>query len=77
MMIIPAMYVAQHNGVQIFAADGSLLNSDTLGGNLQYILAFVFFILMTISGLTSAISILEVPTSYLMEKREMGRNKAT
>ena len=89
LMIIPAMYVAQHNGVQIFAADGSLLNSDTLvftvlpalfdtlGGNLQYILAFVFFMLMTIAGLTSAISIVEVPTSYLMEKREIGRNKAT
>jgi NSS family neurotransmitter:Na+ symporter len=89
MMIIPAMYVAQHNGVQIFAADGSLLNSDTLvftvlpalfdtlGGHLQYILAFVFFVLMTIAGLTSAISIVEVPTSYLMEKKSMHRNKAT
>ncbi|MCJ8303639.1 sodium-dependent transporter [Shewanella sp.] len=89
LMIIPAMYVAQHNGVQIFAADGSLLNSDTLvftvlpalfdtlGGNLQYLLAFVFFMLMTIAGLTSAISIVEVPTSYLMEKKEIGRNKAT
>lgn len=89
MMIIPAMYVAQHNGVQIFAADGSLLNSDTLvftvlpalfdtlGGTLQYLLAFVFFVLMTIAGLTSAISIVEVPTSYLMEKKSMHRNKAT
>ncbi|WP_394391158.1 sodium-dependent transporter [Shewanella woodyi] len=89
LMIIPAMYVAQHNGVQIFAEDGSLLNSDTLvftvlpalfetlGGNLQYLLAFVFFILMTIAGLTSAISIVEVPTSYLMEKKSISRNKAT
>jgi len=89
LMIIPAMYVAQHNGVQIFGEDGSLLNSDTLvftvlpalfdtlGGNLQYLLAFIFFVLMTIAGLTSAISIVEVPTSYLMEKRDMGRNKAT
>ncbi len=89
LMIIPAMYVAQHNGVQIFAADGSLLNSDTLvftvlpalfdtlGGNLQYLLAFIFFVLMTIAGLTSAISIVEVPTSYLMEKKSMNRNKAT
>ena len=89
LMIIPAMYVAQHNGVQIFAEDGSLLNSDTLvftvlpalfetlGGNLQYLLAFIFFILMTIAGLTSAISIVEVPTSYLMEKKSISRNKAT
>ncbi|MBW8184601.1 sodium-dependent transporter [Shewanella nanhaiensis] len=89
LMIIPAMYVAQYNGVQIFAEDGSLLNSDTLvftvlpalfetlGGNLQYLLAFVFFILMTIAGLTSAISIVEVPTSYLMEKKSISRNRAT
>ncbi len=89
LMIIPAMYVAQHNGVQIFSEDGSLLNSDTLvftvlpalfdtlGGNLQYILAFIFFVLMTIAGLTSAISIVEVPTSYLVEKKQIGRNKAT
>ncbi|NKF50435.1 sodium-dependent transporter [Shewanella sp. WXL01] len=89
LMIIPAMYVAQHQGVQIFADDGSLLNSDTLvftvlpalfeslGGITQYILAIVFFILMTIAGLTSAMSIVEVPTSYLVEKTKLNRNQAT
>ncbi|WP_028767935.1 sodium-dependent transporter [Shewanella fidelis] len=89
LMVIPAMYVAQHNGVQIFAEDGSLLNSDTLvftvlpalfdtiGGVTQYLLAIVFFILMTIAGLTSAISIVEVPTSYLVEKTNLSRDKAT
>ncbi|WP_285162631.1 sodium-dependent transporter [Shewanella goraebulensis] len=89
LMIIPAMYVAQHNGVQIFAEDGSLLNSDTLvfsvlpalfdsiGGVSQYILAIVFFVLMTIAGLTSAMSIVEVPTSYIVEKTSVTRSKAT
>ncbi|ABZ78477.1 sodium:neurotransmitter symporter [Shewanella halifaxensis HAW-EB4] len=89
LMVIPAMYVAQHNGVQIFADDGSLLNSDTLvftvlpalfdtiGGISQYLLAIVFFILMTIAGLTSAISIVEVPTSYLVEKTNLSRDRAT
>ncbi|NRD75767.1 sodium-dependent transporter [Shewanella sp. VB17] len=89
LMIIPAMYVAQYNGVQIFAEDGSLLNSDTLvftvlpalfdtfGGSIQYLLAFVFFVLMTIAGLTSAISIVEVPTSYLMEKKSIKRDHAS
>ncbi|MGS0675770.1 sodium-dependent transporter [Shewanella sp. 0m-4] len=89
LMVIPAMYVAQHNGVQIFAKDGSLLNSDTLvftvlpalfdtiGGLSQYLLAIIFFILMTIAGLTSAISIVEVPTSYLVEKTNLSRDKAT
>lgn len=89
LMVLPAMYVAQHNGVQIFAQDGSLLNSDTLvftvlpalfdtiGGISQYLLAITFFILMTIAGLTSAISIVEVPTSYLVEKTSLSRDKAT
>ncbi|WOT04891.1 sodium-dependent transporter [Shewanella youngdeokensis] len=89
LMVIPAMYVAQHNGVQIFAEDGSLLNSDTLvftvlpalfdtlGGVSQYLLAIIFFMLMTIAGLTSAISIVEVPTSYIVEKTSMSRDKAT
>ncbi|MBQ4891630.1 sodium-dependent transporter [Shewanella sp. MMG014] len=89
LMIIPAMYVAQHNGIQIFAENGSLLNSDTLvftvlpalfdsiGGYSQYILAIIFFALMTIAGLTSAISIVEVPTSYIVEKTTISRNKAT
>lgn len=89
LMVIPAMYVAQHNGVQIFAEDGSLLNSDTLvftvlpelfktlGGVSQYLLAIIFFMLMTIAGLTSAISIVEVPTSYIVEKTNLSRDKAT
>ncbi|MCG9730351.1 sodium-dependent transporter [Shewanella sp. Isolate13] len=89
LMVLPAMYVAQHNGVHIFAEDGSLLNSDTLvftvlpalfdtiGGISQYLLAITFFILMTIAGLTSAISIVEVPTSYLVEKTNLSRDKAT
>ncbi|MEZ9819244.1 sodium-dependent transporter [Shewanella sp. 10N.286.45.A1] len=89
LMVIPAMYVAQHNGVQIFAEDGSLLNSDTLvftvlpelfktlGGVSQYLLAIIFFMLMTIAGLTSAISIVEVPTSYIVEKSNLNRDKAT
>ncbi|MCL1141373.1 sodium-dependent transporter [Shewanella gaetbuli] len=89
LMIIPAMYVAQHNGVQIFAEDGSLLNADTLvftvlpalfdtfSGASHYILAIVFFSLMTIAGLTSAISIVEVPTSYIVEKTTISRERAT
>ena len=89
LMIIPAMYVAQHNGVAIFAEDGSLLNADTLvftvlpalfdslGGLAGQSIAIVFFILMTIAGLTSAISIVEVPTSYMVEKTKVSRHSAT
>ncbi|MBV7316306.1 sodium-dependent transporter [Shewanella sp. NIFS-20-20] len=89
LMVLPAMYVAQQNGVQIFASDGSLLNADTLvftvlpalfttlGGISQYLIALIFFVLMTIAGLTSAISIVEVPTSYLVEKTRLTRHQAT
>lgn len=89
MMIIPAMYVAQHNGVVIFDDQGQLLNDttlvftvlphlfDSIGGQSQYILSFIFFSLMAIAGLTSTISIVEVPTSYLVEKTKMGRNNAS
>lgn len=30
LVVMPAMFVAMHNGVQIYAQDGSLLSSDTL-----------------------------------------------
>ena len=49
----------------------------TLGGVSQYLLAIIFFMLMTIAGLTSAISIVEVPTSYIVEKSNLNRDKAT
>ncbi|MDR9767731.1 sodium-dependent transporter [Shewanella baltica] len=88
-LIIPAMYVAQHNGVEIFNAEGKLLDSDalvftvlpalfsTLGDTANLIISVVFFILLIIAGLTSAISIAEVPTSYVMQKFGLSRQRAT
>ncbi len=88
-LIIPAMYVAQHNGVHIFNAEGKLLDSDalvftvlpalfsTLGDTANLIISVVFFILLIIAGLTSAISIAEVPTSYVMQKFKLSRQRAT
>lgn len=88
MLILPAMYVAQHNGVTIFAEDGSLLSSDTLVfsvlpalfnsmGAAQYPVAFAFFLLMIVAALTSAISMLEAPVSLVLESSTMSRVKAT
>ncbi|GHA29894.1 sodium-dependent transporter [Oceanisphaera arctica] len=88
LMILPAMYVAQHNGVPIFAEDGSLLSSDTLVfsvlpalfetmGQAQYPVAFAFFLLMIVAALTSAISMLEAPVSLAMESTGLSRIKAT
>ncbi|MGL5048048.1 MAG: sodium-dependent transporter [Shewanella sp.] len=87
-LIIPAMYVAQHNGVEILSAEGKLLDSDalvftvlpalfsTLGATANLIISVVFFVLLIIAGLTSAISIAEVPTSYAMQKFALSRQRA-
>ena len=88
MLILPAMYVAKHNGVIIFDADGNLLSSDTLVftvlpalfatmGAVEHIVAIIFFALMSVAALTSAISVVEVPTSYIADRTAMSRKKVT
>ncbi len=88
LLIIPAMYVAQQNGVSIFAADGSLLSEDTLVfqvlpalfdsmGQIGLLIGFAFFALMSIAALTSSISMLEAPVSYTVEKFGATRAQAT
>ncbi len=87
LVIIPAMYVALNQGVQIFTDDGVLIAGDTLifsvlpalfdtMGQVGLIVALAFFVLMTIASLTSSISMLEVPVSYLVESRNIGRHWA-
>ena len=87
LLIIPAMYVALHNGVQIFAEDGRLLAEDTLifavlpslfdtMGLVGLFVALAFFLLMSIASLTSSISMLEVPVSYVVENKNVSRHKA-
>lgn len=87
LLIIPAMYVALHNGVQIFAEDGRLLAEDTLiftvlpslfttMGVMGVFVALAFFLLMSIAALTSSISMLEVPVSYVVEKHALARKCA-
>lgn len=86
-LIVPAMYVAQHNGVEIFTAGGALISEDTLiftvlpslfqtMGVAGVVVSIVFFFLMSIAALTSSISILEVPVSYTIENHGMERQKA-
>lgn len=86
-LVLPAMYVALHNGVEIFSADGTLLSEDTLiftvlpslfgtmgiAGN---IVSATFFFLMSIAALTSSISMLEVPVAYTIESHGVSRLKA-
>jgi NSS family neurotransmitter:Na+ symporter len=87
MLIIPAMYVALANGVEIFS-EGKLIEGPTLifqvlpslfttMGFIGTIVASAFFILMAIAALTSSISMLEVPVAFLVDNKGMRRKKAT
>ena len=79
LVVMPAMFVAMHKGVQIYAEDGALLSSDTLVftvlplmfdslGLLGQLFAIVFFTLLTIAALTSSISMLECPVALVSER---------
>jgi len=87
LLIIPAMYVAQHNGVEIFDAAGNLIAEDTLiftvlpalfdtMGGAGVVIGFAFFVLMIIAALTSSISMLEAPVSYVHEVHGFSRRKS-
>ena len=86
-LVIPAMYVALHNGVDIFTATGELISEDTLiftvlpelfttMGFAGIIVSFTFFFLMSIAALTSSISMLEVPVAYVIEEHGLKRKTA-
>lgn len=88
LLIIPAMYVAQAQGVEIFNKSGELLSEDTLVfqvlpalfdtmGDVGIFVGFAFFALMSIAALTSSISMLEAPVSYVVENFAMSRKQAT
>lgn len=87
MLIIPAMYVALNNGVEIFTHDGALIQGDTLIfkvlpalfdtiGSVGVFVAFTFFALMVIAAVTSSISMLEVPVAFMVESKGLKRKKA-
>ncbi len=88
LLILPAMYVAKHNGVEIFNEAGQLMSSgdlvfavlpsmfDTMG-QIGVLIGTGFFVLMVIAALTSSISLLEVPVSCAQDELKMGRAKAT
>ena len=86
-LVLPAMYVALHNGVQIFTESGALISEDTLiftvlpelfasMGFAGIIVSFTFFFLMSIAALTSSISMLEVPVAYTIEQHNVPRKVA-
>ncbi|BFM12817.1 sodium-dependent transporter [Simiduia litorea] len=84
LLILPAMYVAQHAGVTILDDAGNLIGGpdmifqvlpalfNTMGGAGDFV-ALAFFALMTIAALTSSISMLEVPVSLAVERFNVRR----
>ncbi|MEZ9527176.1 sodium-dependent transporter [Enterovibrio norvegicus] len=86
LLILPAMFVAQNNGVEIYNEAGALLDGDTLVfsvlpamfdtmGGAGLIIGIAFFALMVIAALTSSISMLEVPVSCASE--ELNKDRKT
>lgn len=87
-LVIPAMFVAQANGITIFNADGNLV----AGGQLVFqvlpamfhsmestagvIAGVMFFVLLGLAALTSTISLLEVPVAYVVDEHGVSRKKA-
>ena len=88
LLIVPAIYVAQQYGANIFDKEGVLPGGpdlifrvlpvlfDSMGG-VGMIVAFAFFVLMTIASLTSSISMLEVPVALVTELSTVNRRRAT
>lgn len=88
LLIIPTMYMAQAQGITIFADDGSLMAGPALifqilpalfhelGGILGLVFGGSFFVLLSVAALTSTISLLEVPVSYTIDEFGIKRKKA-
>lgn len=87
MLVIPAMYVAQANGVVIYDDNGKLIESAGLIFNVLpnlfgtmgmagIVVSILFFSLMTIAAVTSSISMLEVPVAYAQESHNKTRKGA-
>ena len=87
LLIIPALFVAQHAGQEVFT-DGHLIGEGQLifqilpslftsMGSVGLFVAFCFFTLLSIAALTSTISSTEVPVAYLVEDKNISRKRAT
>ena len=88
LLVLPAMFVAQHLGVAITGEGGSLIAGPDLifkvlpalfdgMGSAGLLVGLGFFALMSIAAVTSSISMLEVPVSYAVEAHKVDRLKAT
>ncbi len=88
LLIIPAMYAAANQGTEIFDASGALISGPNLifqvlpslfqsMGSIGWVVAFVFFLLMSIAALTSSIAMLEPVVAYVVDSKKVVRKKAS
>lgn len=88
LLIMPTIFLAQAQGVEIYDAAGNFLAGPALifqilpelfsqmGGVLGLTIGISFFFLLSLAALTSTISLLEVPTSYIIDEHGVRRKKA-
>lgn len=88
LLIMPTIFLAQAQGVEIYDGSGNFLAGPALifqilpelfaqmGGFLGLTLGVSFFFLLSLAALTSTISLLEVPTSYIIDEHGIRRKKA-
>lgn len=87
LLIIPAMYAAAAQGTEIFEASGNLISGPNLifqvlpslfksMGMIGWLVAFVFFLLMSIAALTSSIAMLEPVVAHVIDSLNTSRKKA-
>lgn len=88
LLIIPAMYAAANLGTEIFDATGAMISGPNLifqilpelfksMGTFGWVVAFVFFLLMSIAALTSSIAMLEPVVAYVQDSKKIERKKAS
>ena len=87
LLIIPAIFVAQEAGIEVFKnnqliGEGQLIFNIlpqlfNAMGTAGLFVASAFFMLLSIAALTSTISSTEVPVAYLVEDKSFSRRKAT
>lgn len=77
LMIFPAVFAFDKNPAEgtalVFQVLPDIFNSMPTGGN---IVGALFFLLLCVAALTSSISMIEVPGSYLIDEKKFTRKKA-
>src|SRR5699024_4496956 len=87
LLIIPAIYLAQTQGITIYQNGAFIAGPDlifqilpslfhSIGGLLGSLAGITFFALLSMAALTSTISLLEIPVSYTIDEHTVPRSKA-